>query len=177
MQNISSNSFNILGSMHFHLWQWSFGIVLFSDNNMCTWPSRIRLSIVSLYLWVLERCPDNSFKDCHRQMPKPVVWIHSLAITLQPKGAIFSHRKRWVVTTGLKTPYNHVKTESSASKSIFHSFHAVLWSMDHTHKNGIPMHLGQILKWQKILVSNMFYHFLFAVSLGNWASKMSKNLG
>ena len=75
---------------------------------------------------------------------------------------------------GIKTPFNHVKTESSASKSIFHSFHAVLWSMDHTHKNGIPMHLGQILKSQKILVSNIFYHFLFAVSLGNWSSKMSE---
>ena len=68
---------------------------------------------------------------------------------------------------GIKTPYNQVKTEISASKSIFHSFHAVLWSMDHTHKNDIPMHLGQILKGQKILVSNIFYHFLFVVSLGN----------
>ena len=27
---------------------------------------------------------------------------------------------------------------------------------------------------KKILVSNVFYHFLFAVSLGNWAPKMSK---
>ena len=75
---------------------------------------------------------------------------------------------------GIKTPYNHVKTESSASKRMFHSFHAVLWSMDHTHKNGIPMHLGQILKRQKIFASNIFYHFLFAVSLGNWASEMSE---
>ena len=41
-----------------------------------------------------------------------------------------------------------------------------------THKNDIPMHLGQVLKDKKILVSNIFYHFLFAVSLGNWASKM-----
>ena len=76
---------------------------------------------------------------------------------------------------GIKTPYNHVKTEISASKSIFHSFHAVLWSMDHIQKNGIPMHLGQVSKGQKILVSNIFYHFLFAVSLGNRAPKMSKN--
>ena len=35
---------------------------------------------------------------------------------------------------GIKSPYNHVKIEISASKSIFHSFHAVLWSMDHTQK-------------------------------------------
>ena len=41
-------------------------------------------------------------------------------------------------------------------------------------KNGIPMHLGQVSKWQKILVSNIFYHFLFAVSLCNWAPKMSE---
>ena len=45
--------------------------------------------------------------------------------------------------------------------------------MDHT-QNDIPIHLGQVLKLQKILVSNIFYHFLFAVSLGNKASKMSE---
>ena len=41
-------------------------------------------------------------------------------------------------------------------------------------KNDIPIHLGQVLKWQKTLVSNIFYHFLFAVLLGNKASKMSE---
>ena len=41
-------------------------------------------------------------------------------------------------------------------------------------KNDIPIHLDQVLKWQKILVSNIFYHFLFAVSLGNKASKNSE---
>ena len=35
---------------------------------------------------------------------------------------------------GINTPYNHVKTEISASKSIFRSFHAILWSIDHTKK-------------------------------------------
>ena len=44
---------------------------------------------------------------------------------------------------GIKTPYNHVKTEISASKSMFHSFHAVLWSMDHT-KNDSQMNLSQV---------------------------------
>ena len=43
-------------------------------------------------------------------------------------------------------------------------------------KNDIPMQSGQVLKCQKILVSNIFYHFLFAVSLGNWASKMSEKI-
>ena len=45
--------------------------------------------------------------------------------------------------------------------------------MDQT-QNDIPMHLGQVLEWQKILVSNIFYHFLFAILLGNRASKMSQ---
>ena len=35
---------------------------------------------------------------------------------------------------GIKTPYDHVKTELSASKCIVHSFHAVLWSMDQAQK-------------------------------------------
>ena len=117
MQKISSNSFNILGSKHFHLWQWSFDSVLFSENKGCTWPSRIRFSFVILCLWVLERCPDELCKDCHRQTPKLVVWTHSLPITSQPKGTIFSHRKRWVVSTGLKhhktmwkQRFQHLKT-------------------------------------------------------------------
>ena len=67
-----------------------------------------------------------------------------------------------------------MKTEISASKSIFHSFHAVLWSMNHTQKNYIPLHLGQVLKLQKIFVSNIFYHFLFAVSFGNGSPKRSE---
>ena len=39
------------------------------------------------------------------------------------------------------------------------------------------MHLGQVSKWQKILVSNIFYHFPFAVSLGILAPKMSEKFG
>ena len=102
MQHISSNNLIVLSSKHFHLWQWSFYIVLFSENNVCTWPLKIKFSIVALYLWVLESCPNELYKDCHRQTPKLVIWTHSLVITPQPKGAFFSHRKRWVVTTGLK---------------------------------------------------------------------------
>ena len=102
MQILSSNSFKILRSKHFHLWQWSFDIVLFSENNVCTWPSRNRFAIVILCLCMSERCPDVSFKDCQRQTPEPVVWIHSLARTPQPKGANFSNWKRWAVLEGLK---------------------------------------------------------------------------
>ena len=43
----------------------------------------------------------------------------------------------------------------------------------HTEKD-ILMHLGQFLNDKKSLVSNIFYHFLLAVPLGNWASKMSE---
>ena len=77
----------------------------------------------------------------------------------------------------IKTPYNHVKTEISASKSIFHSFHAVLWSMDHTQKMTFQCIQVKFQNDKKILVSNIFYHFLFAISLGNWAPKMSEKFG
>ena len=49
--------------------------------------------------------------------------------------------------------------------------------MDHTHKNDIPMHLGQVLKWQKILVSNIFYHFFFPFHLAIERQRCPKNLG
>ena len=46
--------------------------------------------------------------------------------------------------------------------------------MDNT-QNDIPKHLGPVLKkYKKILVSNIFYHSRFAVSLGNKVSKMSE---
>ena len=103
MQKIYSNSFIILESKPFHLWQWSFDIVfVFWKQCVCTWPSRIRFSIVILCLWLLERCPDVLNKDCHRQTPKPVVWTYSLVIASQPKGAIFALSKSWVVSTGSK---------------------------------------------------------------------------
>ena len=124
MQKRSSNSFNILGCKHFHLWKWSFDIVLFSENNVCTWPLRIRFSIVILCLWVLERCPGELFKDCHRQTPKQVVWTHRLAITPQPKVAIFSHRKRWIVSTGLKR-------------------HTIMWKQRFQHLKAFFIHFTQ----------------------------------
>ena len=97
-----SKLFQYTGKQAFSSLTMEFWHCLFSVNNVCTWPSRIRFSIVIPCRWVLERCPDESFKDCHRHTPKPVVWIYSLAITPQPNGAIFSHRKRWMVSTGLK---------------------------------------------------------------------------
>ena len=143
MQKISSNSSNTLERKHFHLWQWSFDIVLFSENNGCTCPSRIRFSIVILCGWLLERCPDELFKDCHRQTPKPVVWTHSLAIRRSQKGAIFSQRKRWVVSTGSKHHTIMWKQRFQHLKAFFIHFMQFCgpWI---THKNDIPMHLGQV---------------------------------
>ena len=174
MQIFFSNSFNILGSKHFHLWQWSFDIVLSSENNVCTWSLRIRFSIVILCRWVLERCPGELFKDCHRQTPKPVVLTLRLAITPKPKGTIFSHKKRWMGSMGSKR-------------------HTIMWKQRFQHLKAFFIHFMQFCgpwithkKWhsnafrssfkmtKKILVSNIFYHFLFAVSLGDWALKMSK---
>ena len=83
---------------------------------------KIRFSIVILCRWVLERCPDESYKDYHRQTPKPVVWINSLAITPQPKGAIFSHRKRWVISAGLKHHNIMRKQRFQHLKALFNHF-------------------------------------------------------
>ena len=150
--------FQYTGKQHFHLWQWSFDIVLFSENNVCTWSSRIRFSFFILCLWVLERFPNELFKDCHRQTPKPVVWTHSLAITPQRKGAIFFHGKGWMVSTGFKHHTIKWKQRFQHIKALFIHFMQFCgpWI---THKNDIPVHLGQPLKWQKILVSNIFYLF------------------
>ena len=122
MQKNSSNSFNILVSKHFHLWQWSFDIVLFSESNVCTWPLRISFSIVILCLWVLERYPGELLKDYHRQTPKPVVWNHRLAITPKPKGIIFSHKKRWMVSMGFKRHTNMWKQRLQHLKVFFIHF-------------------------------------------------------
>ena len=63
------------------------------------------------------------------QLSEPIVW----PLRCSQKGQ-FSLTGRGDGIDGIKTPYNHVKTQISASKSIFHSFYAVLWSMDHTQK-------------------------------------------
>ena len=99
-----------------------------------------------------------------------------MAITPQPKGAIFSHRKRWVVSNGLKHHTIMWKQRFQHLKAFFIHFmqfcgpwitHTKKW-----HSNAFR----SSIKMTKILVSNIFYHFLFSVSLGNWASKMSKKL-
>ena len=75
------------------------------------------------------------------------------------------------------TPYNHVKTEISASKSIFHSFHAVLWSTGYTHKNDIPMHSGQVLIDKKSLLVTFSTIFFLPFHLAIERQKCPKNLG
>ena len=96
----------------------------FLKNDVCTWALRIRFSIVMLCLWVLGRCPGELFKDCHRQTWKPVVWTYRLAITPQSKVAIFSHKKRWIVSTGL----NH---------------HTIMWKQRFQHLKAFFIHFMQ----------------------------------
>ena len=55
---------------------------------------------------------------------------------------------------GIKTPYNHVKTEISASKSMFHSFQAFLWSMDHIQKMTFQCNYSQISVIQMSIIRN-----------------------
>ena len=78
-----------------------------------------------------------------------------------------------MVSTGLKHNKNYAKTEILASKSTFHSVHAFMWSMDNTQKWHSNTFRSSFKMTKKILVCNIFYHILFAVSLGNKASKMS----
>ena len=78
--------------------------------------------------------------------------------------ALFIHFNR------IKTPWNHAKTEISASKSIIHSFHAVLRFMSQTQNDK----LCQGLKWHKINDSNIFYPFPSAFSLGSRALMLSE---
>ena len=77
-----------------------------------------------------------------------------------------------MVLTGLKHHKIMRKQRFQHLKAIFIHFMQFCgpWI---THKNDIPIQFGQVLKYQKILVSNIFYHFVFAVSLCNKASKMS----
>ena len=71
---------------------------------------------------VLERCPDELLKDYHRKTQKPAVGIHSLAIMPQPIGAIFFHRKKWMVSTGFKHHKFMQKQRVQHLKAIFIHF-------------------------------------------------------
>ena len=78
---------------------------------------------------------------------------------------------------GIKTPYNHVKTEISASKNIFHSFHAILWSMDHTqkrHSNAFRSSFKTTKESLLVTFSTIFF-LLFHLAIGR--QSCTKNLG
>ena len=119
--------------------------------------------------------PTNCLKFVTDKRQKPVVWTYSLAITPQPKGAIFSHRKRWMVSMGLKHQTIMWKHRFQHLKAFFIHFMQFCgpWI---THKKWHSNVFRPSFKMTKILVSNIFYHFLFAVSLGNGASKMSEKI-
>ena len=135
---------------------------------------KIRFSIVILCRWVLERCLYDSFKDCHRQTPKPVVWIYSLTITPQPNGAISSHRKRWMVSTGLKHHRIMRKQRFQHLKALFIHF-MQFYGPWITHKKWHSNTFRASFKMtKKSLLVTFSTTFFFAVSLGNKASKMSE---
>ena len=173
MQKSSSNSFNLLGSKPFSFLTMAFWHCFVSWKQWVNLAIKNQISIVILCLWVLERCPDELFKDCHRQTPKPVVWTHSLAITPQPKGKIFSHRKRWMVSTGLKHHTIMWKQRFQHLKALFIHFMQFCgpWI---THKKWHSNAFWSSFKMTKILVSNIFYHFLVPFHLAFWASTVSE---
>ena len=125
---------------------------------------------------MLERCPDELFKDYHRQTPKLVVGVYSLAIMPQPKGALFSHRKKWVVSTGLKLHKILRKQRFQHLKAI--SIHFMQFCGPWiTHKNGNPIHLGQVLNDKKSLLVTFSTIFILLFHLAIGRQRCQKNLG
>ena len=78
---------------------------------------------------------------------------------------------------GIKTPYNHVKTEISASKNIFNSFHAVLWSMDHTQKMPFQCIKVKFQNDKKSLLVTFSTIFFLPFHLAIERLRCPKNLG
>ena len=78
---------------------------------------------------------------------------------------------------GIKTPYNHVKTEITASKSIFHSFHAVLWSMEHTQKMTFQCIKVKFKMTKKSLLVIFSIIFFLPIRLAIGRQRYPKNLG
>ena len=108
---------------------------------------------------------------CQNQSSESIVWP-------------LRHSQKWQFSlTGrggwYRRDLNTIKSWENRDFSIWkqYSFISCSYVVHGSHtQNDIPIHLGQVLKWQKILVSNIFYHFLFAVPLGNKASKMSEKI-
>ena len=136
-----------------------------------------QISIVILCLWVLERCPGELFKDCHRQTPTPVVWTHRLAITPQPKGAIFSNRKRWMVSTGLKHHTRMWKQSFQHLKAFFIHFMQFCgpW-ITHTkwHSDAFRSSFKMTKKSMIVTISTIFF-LPFRLAIGR--QRCPKNLG
>ena len=83
-----------------------------------------------------------------------------LDITQQPKGVVFSYRKRWLVSTGLKHHTLMKEQRFQHLKAIIDSFHAILWYIDPT-KNDIQIQLGQVLNDTKFMLVTFSTIFLY----------------
>ena len=121
-------------------------VLLFSENNVCTWPSKIRFSIAILRFLVSERSPE---KNCTKiitdkrqnKLSEPKGWslLHSQI------RAIFPH-KRWVVSMELKCHEIMRKQRYQHLKALFiHYMQFPCSSVAHVSdtKNDTPIHLAQ----------------------------------
>ena len=101
----------------------------------------IKNQIFNRHSWPLSvrKMSGKFFNDGHRHTPKPVVLIQTGHHATAKRGNFLSEDEvdgiEWI-----KTPYNDVKTEISASKSIFKIHFMQFCGPWITHKNGIPMH-------------------------------------
>ena len=75
---------------------------------------------------------------------------------------------------GIKTLYRHVKSMRFQHLKAFFIHFIQFCGPWVTHKKCHSNAFWSHFKMIKILVSNIFYHFFFVVSLGNWVSKMSE---
>ena len=130
--------------------------------------------------------PTNCTKSVIDKSQKQTVWTQRLVITSQPKRAIFSQRKRWVVSMGFTIYASIPPTSFFARKLLVHKImrkkryqHFITSFINFMHFCG-PWHK----KWQSNTIKKSFkvtqnscqykfYHFLSAVSLDNSTSKMS----
>ena len=129
---ISSLSLIILGSNQFYLWQQGFGIVLFSENNFYTGPSRIRLSVVVLYFWA-------SWQIVQRLLQINAKLNRQGGHSFTAKTDTFLSQEEVGGFNGIKPPLNSARTGISAFKSFIHSCHAVVWSMSKTQNIDISI--------------------------------------
>ena len=135
MRKISSNSFIILGSKHFCIWQWSFVFV------------SVAYLAINSQIFNFERLRGILPRRIVQSLSQTSTKTNVLVITSQPKRAFLSQEGVGGID-GIERSRKHAKrhTSSSGKSSWFHLVHAVLWPMSHTQKDDIPKQPFQVLK-------------------------------